>query len=835
MIVYIIALLTLLPMYLILHFNYMSSATKNSSSQYLAVQISPENQEDSDFVALLREYRTKIRTVTWVSVLVFLIAVQLLLVPVISDYVLTFMALLLLSIFLPMTAYNRVLYRYRQRLLDLKEFKDWKITNTGKVYADLATSRLKNRNIPKEYLFLLPALLSLGIFLAYGNNFGMTLLFLTNLFIHLIFWGAFRVVKHMPAKMYSTDTEVNLLLNQAYRRNWAYTYLGLSFIQCIFMFALAAIAFRFIQEPDYAMSGYFIGTIVFMSLFPIAIVFILYLRQRQKEQSFLNKQNTFIGEDEDCYYEPHGIWGLLYNNPYNNAVTIPRPYGIGQTVNIATKKGYFYFQFGKWVTILAFVFVTILVCFEDFVPPAIHVAKDEITIFQTLYPLKIHSDEIESIEWKDDNFANQAFYKNVGSATNRYLRGTFSAKGNPSIRLYVFRHKPYVLFHIKNKEYAKLYFNHANPAKTAQLFQTIQEKMPEKITKTADNEENNKEKIPENEAKNKVSSDKGIATNQSQNPITPEHRQAFQAAEEDYSVPAGNGKLHAVLNLPKNPDSNIPVALIIGGSGPSTKEGIANLYLDLAAQLCDNGIAVIRYDKRGIARSESVIDARKDEDKMVIEDFVGDVVKLLEKAAKDSRFSDIYILGHSEGALVGTLAAEQEEISGLICLAGAGRNIAEITLEQIKANPANPKDLITASERILNHLLAGETTEDVPALLQPLFRLSVQPYMISWMKYDPAAELAKLDIPILILQGDNDSQVQVIDAENLHQAAPKSNMRIIPKMTHMLKDSDISKDEAFKNPMSAMKYTKVYADDSLPLNSDLIQEMVHFIMEDSHK
>jgi len=270
--------------------------------------------------------------------------------------------------------------------------------------------------------------------------------------------------------------------------------------------------------------------------------------------------------------------------------------------------------------------------------------------------------------------------------------------------------------------------------------------------------------------------------------------------------------------------------LFIGGSGPATKEGIANIYLDTAMHLLEHGIACVRYDKRGIARSASVVDAAKDEDKMVIEDFVGDAAALLQKMKADPRFSKVYVLGHSEGALVGTLVLQKTAADGLICLAGAGRNIAEVTLEQITTNPNNPLELVENSRHIIAELKAGRTVSEVPLLLNSLFRPSVQPYLISWMRYEPAEEIAKLkETPILIVQGGNDMQVQVIDAENLHRAVPESRLAVLPEMTHMLKNSEVSKDKIYQDRTLAQKYLAVYQDDSLPIAPELMAEIVKFV------
>jgi hypothetical protein len=75
----------------------------------------------------------------------------------------------------------------------------------------------------------------------------------------------------------------------------------------------------------------------------------------------------------------------------------------------------------------------------------------------------------------------------------------------------------------------------------------------------------------------------------------------------------------------------------------------------------------------------------------------------------------------------------------------------------------------------------------VPAIAN-LYRASVQPYLISWFQYDPSAEIARLTMPALILQGTTDIQVPVADAEALGRAKPGARVEIIDGMNHVLKE-----------------------------------------------
>ena len=128
-----------------------------------------------------------------------------------------------------------------------------------------------------------------------------------------------------------------------------------------------------------------------------------------------------------------------------------------------------------------------------------------------------------------------------------------------------------------------------------------------------------------------------------------------------------------------NQESGYPVVLIIPGSGLTDMDGNSaalpgknNSLRYLAEGLAGKGIASLRYDKRGIASSAS---AGKDEYSMRFEDGIKDARGWIDYLSKDKRISGIYVLGHSEGALVG-MAASVDLRTG-----AAGSENATVTLD----------------------------------------------------------------------------------------------------------------------------------------------------------
>ncbi|MDW0118287.1 alpha/beta hydrolase [Sporosarcina thermotolerans] len=289
---------------------------------------------------------------------------------------------------------------------------------------------------------------------------------------------------------------------------------------------------------------------------------------------------------------------------------------------------------------------------------------------------------------------------------------------------------------------------------------------------------------------------------------------------EAVQIDLNEGKMTGVLEVPKG-DGPFPLMVIIAGSGPTDHNGNSplipgknNSLKMLAEQLADEGVASIRYDKRGVGVNQSLVGNEED---LLFDDFINDAAAWVEFAKNDSRFSKVGIIGHSEGSLLGMVAAEKTDADAFISIAGAGRSIDQVLLEQL--GPQLPVNLLKESDDILQKLKQGEQVEKFSAELQSLFRPSVQPYMISWLKYDPVKELQKLSSPVLIINGTRDFQVPVGDAERLHEGKKDSRLAIIKNMNHILKEA----------PEDQEGNMATYMDPNLPLAKGLMDEIIDFL------
>ena len=257
------------------------------------------------------------------------------------------------------------------------------------------------------------------------------------------------------------------------------------------------------------------------------------------------------------------------------------------------------------------------------------------------------------------------------------------------------------------------------------------------------------------------------------------------AAASDIQVDR-HGIVKGTLELPAT-TGPVPVVLIIAGSGPTDRNGNApgatsDSLRQLAEALATHGIASVRYDKRGIAASAAAATSEAD---LTLGQYADDAAAWLTLLKQDARFSKVVVVGHSEGALIGLLAVNQVGASGYVSLEGPGARASVVLRHQLAGKL--PPALAQENERILTALEQGKLAGAVPPALAALYSPSVQPYLISWFQYDPAAELGKLKTPALVIQGSSDLQVTVDDARALERGRPGTPVVIIDGMNHVLK------------------------------------------------
>lgn len=291
--------------------------------------------------------------------------------------------------------------------------------------------------------------------------------------------------------------------------------------------------------------------------------------------------------------------------------------------------------------------------------------------------------------------------------------------------------------------------------------------------------------------------------------------------ESDVTIPGGGDvTLHGSLITMGAWKPEFDAVLFLSGSGPTDRDGnqpgFMNNDLKLVADaLAEEGIASLRVDKRGVGAS--MVRGMKEED-LRFDMYVDDARSWCAFLKSQPHVKRVFLIGHSEGALIGAIAAEDGGFARYLSLEGASLAAAVALRRQIK-DGANGERLAALAEPTLAKLEKGELDPSPAPELAFFFRASIQPYLISYFKYDPVVEVTKLQTPILIVQGSHDLQVTVEDGERLRAARPDATYALIPDMNHPLRVA----------PEDRAGNLAIYNRTDLPLAPGLMDALLAFL------
>lgn len=264
--------------------------------------------------------------------------------------------------------------------------------------------------------------------------------------------------------------------------------------------------------------------------------------------------------------------------------------------------------------------------------------------------------------------------------------------------------------------------------------------------------------------------------------------------ESIISIPSGDLALAGTLNasglLPG------PAALLISGSGPIDRNSNAkrlpiNVMGQIATNLASNGITSLRYDKRGVGQSNG------DYLSAGFNDNIDDARAALDalRARPEVDAGQVVVIGHSEGALIASALAADEQLAGVALLAGAatnGRDVLRWQAQQVAATLPKPakllmkllrQDLVRTQTKRLDRI--ESSTDDVIRI--QFVKLNAK-WFRDFMSFDPAAALGRAAVPVLAITGTKDIQVNPADVALMEHAVPTPfTGHLVNDVTHLLR------------------------------------------------
>ncbi|MGM0438480.1 MAG: alpha/beta hydrolase family protein [Bacillota bacterium] len=306
----------------------------------------------------------------------------------------------------------------------------------------------------------------------------------------------------------------------------------------------------------------------------------------------------------------------------------------------------------------------------------------------------------------------------------------------------------------------------------------------------------------------------------------------YEIIESELKIPVQGGKISGTLAKPEDIAKDVPLVILVAGSGPTDRNGNnpllgrnINTLKEIAHYLSSNGIMTYRYDKRGIGESSELT---KEENPSFL-DYRDDLITIIEyldnypQVKKDN----VYVLGHSEGSMLTIMAAEKgADLDGLILVSGSGHTHGETLKTQITAIAEQyekagmedvKKEMLTALDDLYKAVRTDSNFDineyNIPDKMKDTYlSIANQPKFVKdWLDVDPVALLKEVNKPVCIIQGTNDGRVGVKDAEMLASAVPnqKLELHILQGVNHYLKEAETD-NPAYEDQMPANLLKIIY-------------------------
>lgn len=268
--------------------------------------------------------------------------------------------------------------------------------------------------------------------------------------------------------------------------------------------------------------------------------------------------------------------------------------------------------------------------------------------------------------------------------------------------------------------------------------------------------------------------------------------------ESAIEIVSGSYRLPGTLSLPKNLEK-APVVILVHGSGPNDRDetiGPNKPFRDLAWGLSEQGIAVVRYDKRTYVYGTKWMPAGKEGtyDDETVDDALAAIEWVKKNPSLDAK--RIYVVGHSLGGMLAPRIAQRAKVlRGIVLLSGNARPLEDLILEQVTyissltdSSEVAKMQIELIRSQVANVKKLGTDNYDTKVGLP--FNLSTTYWQFA-KDYKQVKTAVKLTLPILILQGERDYQVTMEDFNAWHAGLSHHrnvSFKSYPKLNHLYQE-----------------------------------------------
>ena len=457
----------------------LSSANKPKKNMFMAVTL-PYDVLESDFIKeVQKEYKSMCNKV---YLLMLLTAIPCVFPFWIFKNTTVYIFYLMLWC-MGFAYYGIIPFKLMNRKIKAEKAKNgWFVGEKKVVYCDTKTTLLKNSMPISNKYFLIPILIGIiPLILSIKNfsseNIAFLIVAILNLGLVILLFYIAKVFNKNKLKTYSTDSEINFILNKTEKQMFSIYFLINAIVESLIVLVFYLMFFEYIDLK-------FLNVIVFSTLLLSSIVALgfIYIKKKindlDEELSSKNKDSEIIVDDDDYWID-----GIYYYNPNDSSKMVSSRFGYSMTYNLATKHGYFMGKkLDKIVLIGTLILILVLMGPSEISNSSISFSNDSPNISISSFPYSYELDykDIESIKLTNEPISFKL--RTNGMATDTKCIGNFKSDKYGKCRVYLyFKNKddnpPYIVVKLKNSKFDYLIYNTKDSQSTKEVYTTLKNKI----------------------------------------------------------------------------------------------------------------------------------------------------------------------------------------------------------------------------------------------------------------------------------------------------------------------------------------------------------------------